>query len=368
MKKLFYLLAAAAVVLAACNKTYEISLDTTNIEAPAAGGVYTVKLNCNGAWYADIAETSTATVYVVPAEGNGPAEVTLTVTENLTEEPLVAVVLFSCGVAPNAAVAQVEIEQANLTSVSWGGVDYPVKKMKDGNYWFTQNLRYVPEGLTPAKDLKAVTAGIFYPIVVNEAQTGAEFSEDEAVIGRNGYLYQAETALGLKVGDLTTVEAAEALEGARGICPPGWHIPTIDDIIGLVGKAVSPIETDPAAPYYDGTNGSIVKLNEDGFNMDAFGGISIQDNTKTAGTFMGYLKAYPAKISSGMFCGSTCAAASTTYNTSGDPTSGIKNLSFYGFMPMTNKATEAEYTCNGTKVSYRIAAPVRCVKDLLLDK
>jgi hypothetical protein len=30
---------------------------------------------------------------------------------------------------------------------------------------------------------------------------------------------------------------------------------------------------------------------------------------------------------------------------------------------MTNKATEAEYTCNGTKVSYRIAAPLRCVRD-----
>ena len=52
-----------------------------------------------------------------------------------------------------------------------------------------------------------------------------------------------------------------------------------------------------------------------------------------------------------------------TYNTNGDETSGVKNLQFHGFMPMTNKATEAEYTCNGTKVSYRIAAPVRCVRD-----
>ena len=41
----------------------------------------------------------------------------------------------------------------------------------------------------------------------------------------------------------------------------------------------------------------------------------------------------------------------------------VKNLQFFGLMPMTNKATEAEYTCNGTKVSYRIAGPLRCVRN-----
>ena len=36
---------------------------------------------------------------------------------------------------------------------------------------------------------------------------------------------------------------------------------------------------------------------------------------------------------------------------------------FTGFMPMTNKATEAEYTCNGSSVGFRTAASLRCVKD-----
>ena len=153
---------------------------------------------------------------------------------------------------------------------------------------------------------------------------------------------------------------AEKLEGAQGICPQGWHVPTLTEIVGLVGKSVG-ATTVETAPYYDGANGSIVKLNEDGFNMDAFGAISIQDNTKTAGTFMGWASGYPDKLSSGMFCGSTYAGV--TYNTSGDETSGVKNLQFYGFMPMTNKSSEAQYTCNGTKVSYRIAGPVRCVRN-----
>ena len=243
---------------------------------------------------------------------------------------------------------------------TYDGVKYNVVKMKDGKWWMAQNLAYLPEGYTPATDLTAVTAGVFAPIQVNADHTAAEFTTDAAVIASNGYLYQAEVALGLKVGDLKSEDDAKALEGAQGICPKGWHVPTQTDIVNLVGKSVG-ATTNTEAPYYDGANGSIVKLNEDGFNMDAFGSISIQDNTKTTGSFMGWASGYPDKISSGMFCGSSYAGV--TYNTSGDATSGVKNLQFSGFMPMTNKATEAEYTCNGTTVSYRIAGPVRCVRN-----
>ena len=245
--------------------------------------------------------------------------------------------------------------------ILYDGTRYGVAQMKDGKWWMTQNLAYLPEGYTPATELTAVTAGVFAPVQVNADNSGAEFSTDPAVIAARGYLYQAEVALGLKIGDLTSVAQAEALEGTQGICPKGWHVPTGADIIALVGKAVSPLETNADAPYYNGANGSIALLNEDGFNMEAYGAISIQDNTKAAGTFMGWSKTYPDKISSGMFCGSTYAGV--TYNTSGDETSGVKNLQFFGFMPMTNKATEAEYTCNGTKVSYRIAGPLRCVRN-----
>ena len=242
--------------------------------------------------------------------------------------------------------------------ITYADVDYKVVNMKDGKWWMAQNLAYLPEGYTPSTSLTDVTAGVFAPLQVNEAHTAAEFNPDLAAT--NGYLYQAEVALGLHVGDLQSVDDAKALEGAQGICPKGWHIPTLDDIVGLVGKSVG-ATTNTSAPYFNGADGSIVLLNEDGFNMDAFGAISIQDNTKTTGTFMGWASGYPDKLSSGMFCGSTYAGV--TYNTSGDATSGVKNLQFYGFMPMTNKASEASYTCNGTKVSYRIAGPVRCVLD-----
>ena len=244
---------------------------------------------------------------------------------------------------------------------TYDGVKYNVVKMKDGKWWMAQNLAYLPEGCTPATDLTAVTAGIFAPIQVNAGQTAAEFTTDPAVVARNGYLYQAEVALGLKVGDLTSVADAQKLEAAQGICPKGWHIPTLQDIKGLVGKCAGET-TNADAPYYSNGDGLIKLLNADGFNMEAVGAISIQDNTKTSGSFMGFLSAYKDRLSSGMFCGSTYAGV--TYNTSGDEASGVKNLQFYGLMPMTNKASEDLYTCNGTKVSYRIAAPVRCVRNV----
>ena len=247
--------------------------------------------------------------------------------------------------------------------ITYDNVTYNVVKMDDNKWWMAQNLAYLPQGKVPASDLTAVTAGVFYPLKVKDGNTAAEFDTSAEGIAAKGYLYQAEFAFGLNVGDLTTVAAAEALQGAQGICPDGWHIPTGEDIINLVGKAVPPLTNNTDAPYYDATsaNGSIALLNADGFNMDAFGAISIQDNTKTAGTFMGWASGYPDKISSGMFIGSTYAGV--TYNTSGDETSGVKNLQFFGFMPMTNKASESAFTCNGTKVSYRIAGPLRCVRN-----
>ena len=243
---------------------------------------------------------------------------------------------------------------------------YTVAKMKDGKWWMTQNMRYVPEGIEVSDDLTKVTAGVFYPLVLKEDLSAAEFSRDITVINARGYLYQAEVALGLKVGDLTTLAAAQALEGTQGLCPKGWHVPTTADILALVGKGAQ-LTTNPDAPYYNGADGSIALLNADGFNMEAYGAITIQDNTKTAGTFMGRMANYD-HLTSGMFCGSsvgvnTNGTPSVTYNTAGDETSGIKNIQFNGLMPMTNKASADQYTCNGTKVSYRIAAPLRCVRN-----
>ena len=244
---------------------------------------------------------------------------------------------------------------------TYAGERYSVRQMKDGKWWMTQNLRFVPKGFTVSQSLTEVTAGVFYPVVVNAEQTGLEFSTDKDVIAARGYLYQAEAALGLKIGEVKSLEDAQKLDGAQGLCPKGWHVPTKADIIGLVGKGVG-VTTVTEAPYYNGADGSIKMLNEDGFQMEAYGAVTITDNTKTAGTFMGFMAAYKERVASGMFCGST-QSGNPTYNEKDVPESGLKNIQFFGFVPMTNKANEAEYTCNGGNVSYRIATPLRCVRD-----
>ena len=238
------------------------------------------------------------------------------------------------------------------TGLEYGGEIYGIAKMADGKTWMTENLRYVPEGYVPGSDLNKVDSGVYLPVVVADGK--AAFSSDKADIERQGYLYQSEVALGLNVGDLKSVQDAMALEGAQGICPDGWHIPTLSDYLGLVGKSVG-ADTVADAPYYDGKNGSIQMLNADGFNLFACGAVSIQDNTKTSATLMGKAANYDY-ISSGFICGSTYAGCTVKDDV-------LTNIQFFGMMPMTNKATEAEFTANGSKLSYRIAAAVRCVKD-----
>ncbi len=244
--------------------------------------------------------------------------------------------------------------------IVYQGERYKTVTLKDGRTWMAENLRYIPEGLTPSSDKTAKTAGIFNPLVVNEEHTGLVFSDNADVIKSQGYLYQSEVALGLKVGDLTTVEAAQALEGVQGICPEGWHIPTLSEIMAIAGKCSKQTDVATAAYYVNG-NCSLANLNADGFNMNPVGMVSFQDVTKTEALIQGWLSGFPDRITSTFFCGSSYAAV--VYNTSGDATSGIKNLQFYGFMPMTNKAAATDYTCNGSILSFRIAAPVRCIKD-----
>lgn len=327
-------------------------------EVPAEGAVLTFVIEANNDWNlsANLEE-----VTITPNSGRaGQTEVEVVIPACPDLEGRLLMFDLSCYTESGGGTMTRFLPQQGGI-LTYAGEVYRVVKMKDGKWWMAENLRYVPAGLTPSQDLDNVMAGVYYPLLCNTDNTALVFTSDDEDINARGYLYQAEVALGLNVGDLGSVAEAEALNGTRGICPEGWHVPTSDDIMALVGKAVSPLPLNPDAPYYDGSNGSIVMLNEDGFNMDAFGAISIQDNTKTSGTFMGWNSKFPDKISSGMFCGSTYAGV--TYNVKDDPESGVKNLQFFGLMPMTNKDLEKDYTCNGTKVSYRIAAPVRCVKN-----
>ena len=233
------------------------------------------------------------------------------------------------------------------------GETYKTVTLKDGKTWMAENLRVIPSGLTPCDDITSLTAGIYYPIVINDDHTAAVQTRDTSVIKSNGYLYQIETALGLAVGELKTEEQARSLEGAQGICPAGWHVPTVDEIHALVGKIATYEDINTAAPYYDAVQGNALMslINADGFNVDAYGAVTIQTNQATSAKLMGFLKTYTSEVASGYICGSSFASLTEKDGV-------ITNFQFWSLLPMKNNGT-----INGAKQSYRIAAPVRCVKN-----
>ena len=225
---------------------------------------------------------------------------------------------------------------------------YTVAKMQDGKWWMTQNLRYVPEGITVSDQLSVVDAGVYYPIAVNPTTQKGEFTRDITVIQANGYLYQVEVALGKSVGFVKTQADAESLNGAQGLCPKGWHVPTSTDILNLVGKAVAPFTNNTSAPYYSAAAGNCVlsDLNADDFNMSAYGAVNITTLTATSATLMAALNTAKTAINTGFIMGSTYASSTST------------NFQFLGLMPFISNNT-----CNGSKINVRSAYPVRCVRN-----
>lgn len=358
MKKLFFIaVAALTFALTGCEKNPTISIDESQFLVPAAGGEYLVNLTCNTTWDAEISVASTAQVTVEPEFGSGNAQVKLTVAENLSENPLAAVVTFSAGTAPNAVFAEVSLNQAGLTSVSWGGVDYKVKKLADGNIWFVENLRYVPEGKTVSMDLTALDNGVWYPVDAKNKT----LTDNADTVAKKGYLYSAEAALGLAPG---TVNDANCLsyEGAQGICPPGWHLPTIDEIANLVGRVNASkydLKQDPGpvvtAPYWSKelASSTIPLANADGFNVSYTLGCITAAATATKGTVQNTL--------------SYILSSTAYFRFTEQKPEGFFNNQFYAIYPSVAPATkEFGGSCNGAVFNYRGGAAIRCIKTKLL--
>ena len=146
----------------------------------------------------------------------------------------------------------------------------------------------------------------------------------------------------------------------QGICPPGWHIPTKADIVGLVGKTNDKNDLNPSAPYYDaelnGGNGSVALLNANGFNAGAWGAVSIANTTVAKASLMGAVKSYQGGMNTGYIAGSTLIDTGKNLTTNGDGS--LKNCQFLGLMPFMGNGTY-----NGALNNYRNGVSVRCVKN-----
>ncbi|MBR1539011.1 MAG: hypothetical protein IJ636_05845 [Bacteroidales bacterium] len=322
---------------------------------PAEGGSVKLKVVANGTW---TLSCSASDVTLSQTTGSaGTQEVVATVPGCPVFEGRDISFTLICRTAAGGSTEEIAFEQKGGV-LNYAGEVYHAVKMKDGKWWMTENLRYVPSGLTPSSDKAAVNAGIWYPLVIDvldENTATVKFSTDAADIKANGYLYSTEVALGLQPGGITA-ENAGSFEGTRGICPEGWHIPTKADIVGLVGKTADKNDTNPEAPYYDaelnGGNGSVELLNAAGFNAGAWGAVSIANAASATGTTMGAIKAYQKGMNTGYIAGSTMRQVTTNDDGS------LKNVQYVAIMPNMNTGT-----FNGAWNNYRNGVSVRCVKN-----
>ena len=226
----------------------------------------------------------------------------------------------------------------------YDGVEYKTVALADGNIWMAENLRFVPRGRTVSSD-PAADAGIWYPA------SNAEKTADPALAETLGLLYDAATAFGV---DAVTLENAASFEGCRGICPSGWHIPTVAEMTGLVGHCSNSALINTEGVYYDSTiNGaSLAALEEDGWEWQF---ASMRNKANTAGN-----GSYTVTNYNGIYGVMSYLIGSSMYQTTTNTDGSLKNVQYYYMMPTYNASNEKVTVAYG---NFLAGASLRCVKN-----
>lgn len=149
-----------------------------------------------------------------------------------------------------------EKEDSIYGKLSYGGYDYRTLEV-NGNTWMVDPLHFVPDGATISEN--PAEGNIFYPVKLTDYEITEEITyfkkadqdsvknvkhkastatvtvlKDDASINAQGLLYSWEMVLGVALSDVYATNAA--LEGVQGICPDGWHVPTVADWNTLIGE------------------------------------------------------------------------------------------------------------------------------------
>lgn len=190
---------------------------------------------------------------------------------------------------------------------------YTTKSFSDGSTWMTQSMRYIPEGHSVSTNPADNKAHIWMPYSVVDG--AAVPSKD--LVEANDYLYDFATVLG---GEITKENAA-TYEGAQGICPKGWHVPTRAEYLSLCGSSpktvTGPVVEDPTAVFWgEGSSyGSVKNANALGWNF-VFSGTRMKALTTSAGVYQKTAVSAAANVSDASWVGKTSInyyASSTEY-------------------------------------------------------
>ena len=226
----------------------------------------------------------------------------------------------------------------------YDGVRYNTVKLADGNTWMAQNLRFVPRGRAVSSN-PAEDAGIWYPAANADAVADPDLAETL------GLLYDAATAFGVEA---ITEANAGTFEGCQGICPTGWHVPTVTDMTGLVGHSSNSALVNPAGAYYDATiNGaSLTALKQAGWEWQ-FAGIRTKGNTTATGK-------YQITNYDGIYGVMSYGIGSTMHQVQTNDDGSLKNVQYHYLMPLYNASYEKLSVSYG---GFLYGASLRCVKN-----
>ncbi len=263
-------------------------------------------------------------------------------------------------------------------SFRYEGDTYNTVTLANGSRWMADNLRYIPEGYTPSTD-PTEESHIWYPytLTLPEGHSGAQVSPNDVVvltddksITEKGYLYDVYAAFG---GVEITPENLYYYEGTRGICPPGWHIPTRAEYFDLFGSSSkdafeNEAPSDANALFYDAgyKGGKISHVNESGFNF-IFSGARMQNGFSAT-------PVYQPTILSGFNCSVeewynepglcyylTSTAYKTLYDTATNPQ--VTNIQFFGLMSTFTSALYPEGRLSLGYTSFLTGHGLRCIQD-----
>lgn len=360
MKKLLFIAAMATFALVSCDPQEEEKvLDPTGkIELseaviPFDGGSVNATITTNFDWSIEV--TDTALIKVEPAQGKGNATVTVTLAKNTTNKAITTSAVMTVTNADKNISAKLDVV-IPAPYLEFGGVKYAVTYMKDGKYWMSENLRYVPEGEQVYEPAAANTeAKIWYPATISYNDSTKKYvaaaSQDSAVIAAQGLLYSPEYVLGGAYCD--SVDFVDA-DYTTAICPAGWHIPSAQEWIDLVGACADSKKNNAEAPYYnsDLSGASLDSLNADGLN----------------------LLPYPYVNNNSYLCNVANLDSARVYNGMNSMSYFLSTTGYYTVNAKTGKVTVQGYagmiTNNKTKTSVNVARAnlntgisVRYVKD-----
>lgn len=257
-------------------------------------------------------------------------------------------------------------EHLNENYFLYDNVKYNTVTLANGTTWMAEPLIYLPKGYTPSTDPTA-DSHVWYPYEI-KADGATVATTEESAIKELGYLYDFQVALG---GKEITESNLNSFEGAQGICPKGWHIPTRLEYFNLVEKTTNdvdgkvPADGDKALFYdavYDGAK--ISSLNNAGFNYQ-FSGVRMATSLTGAGSYQKTAIAEDANIQTAwhgkpaMNYLMTSTAFKPVYNS----TSGLlTNIQFFGLMSTIN-AKYSEGRLSLSYVSIKAGMQLRCVRD-----